>query len=414
MAGIADGLFAGRAGIQAHGTAISVLADNISNSNTVAYKASRTEFSDLVSGNLQGGGTSLQAGSGSSATGITSLFNQGSFEITGRGLDLGINGSGFFILEDAGARFYSRAGNFRVDEQGNILNQNGLNVLGFPANGQGGLESLNVATVTQDNIETENANFAGNFDASSPVTAVPGAPTFASLTSNSTFSTFVDVFDSLGASHTVSLFAFKTGPNAFTVNGYVDAGEVGGAAGSPSLIGTTNMTFNADGTLAAGGTFTANPIAWSNGSAAGDIDFDLTAFTQFSSPSSVNSVTQDGEGAGNIIAFNVDSQGNLFAQLDNGQNTVIGALALATFASPEGLGRVGGSLFIEGSDSGEPVVGTPGVGQFGSIEAGALELSTADIGNDFIKLITLQRGFQGSSRIITSIDELLNEIINLA
>lgn len=429
MPSIIDGLFAGRAGIQSHGTAISVLADNIANQNTTGFKQSRPDFADLLAGTLSGA-SAVSVGSGSSIISVTQIFNQGTFEFTGRGLDMGVDGNGFFVVEDStgsGQRFFTRAGNFKVDTEGYLLDQNGYRVQGFRANGAGGLESLNVNERAQASVGTTDVDISGNLDAASPVLPggvadVPTAPpdSFADFAAEAQFSTFVDVFDSLGGSHTVTIFFYHTANapvGTWSVRAVVDAGEVGGVAGDPFVIGQTDaLTFQNNGarvTPFPDPDFTAN-AAWTNGAAPSAIGFSFDPFTQFSSSSSIDSISQDGTGSGSVIGFNVEPDGTLFAQLDNGETSAIGTVALSIFANAEGLQRVGNSLYVETSASGEPVVGTPNTGTFGALESGALELSTADIAGDFIKLISIQRGFQGSSRIITNIDDLLNEIINLA
>ncbi|OVE80244.1 hypothetical protein BVY02_00840 [bacterium J17] len=424
MPSISDGLLASRAGIQSHGIAISVLADNIANANTTGYKASRPDFADLIAGSLGGGGAST-AGSGSQVGSITQVFNQGTLEFTGRGLDVAIDGNGFFITQDVqglGQRFYSRAGNFSVDPTGAVVDQNGYQLLGFPTGGTGGLELLNINNRAQETIDTNNVAISGNLDAGAAITAEPLLPgtTFADLNNAASFSTFVDVFDSLGAAHNITVFFFKTGANAWSASAYVDAGDVGLVAGDPFRLGTFAFTFNTDGTRA-----TALPVApandltftpaWNNGSdIANPIGMDFTPFTQFSAASSISGLSQDGTGGGSVVSFSVGDDGTLFAQLDNGQAAPIGTIATASFANPEGLERKGGSVWAQGSESGEAIIGTPGTGFLGGLVAGALELSAADLASDFIKLISFQRGFQGSSRLVTNIDDLLNEIINLA
>lgn len=437
MPSISDGLFSGRAGIQSHGTAIAVLADNISNSNTTGFKATRADFADLLSGSIGGGsGTGVTVGSGSSVLSTTTIFNQGTFENTGRNLDVAVNGDGFFIVEDSlGSQYYTRAGNFKVDADGNLLNQNGYSVMGFPTGGAGGLDSLNVNTVNTNDISTSNVGVTGNLDAGATIIAPPatrsatnGAATttfseLATISGESQFSTFVDVFDSLGGSHTVTSFYFKTGSNSYTVRSYVDGADIDQATspnavdGLPYQIQGTVLQFNNDGTLlsATPEAGYANPVTidWAGGADDGSINFDFTGFTQFSIPSSPSSISQDGSGGGQVVSFNIGEDGTVFAQLNNGQTTTIGRLALARFSNPEGLSRTSGSLYRETITSGEPVVGIPSTGQFGSLAPQSLELSTADLASDFIKLISLQRGFQGSSRIIGNIDELLNEVVNL-
>lgn len=426
--GIIDGLFAGRAGIESHGTAISVLADNISNTNTVGFKASRADFSDLVASSISGG--TAGAGSGSQVAAITQIFNQGSFEFTGRGLDLAIDGNGFFIVSDNGQQLYTRAGNFRVDAAGNLLDQNGNNVMGFPTGGSGSLQNLNVNNISNSSVSTQEANIAGNLDASATTSSSPtpnllsatnptGTTTSSQLNDASTFSTFLNVFDSLGGTHTLNISFMKTATaNTWNVYGTVNSGEVTGGVGSQpfQVFSIAGLHFNNDGSIDSS---TVSPIAtaaapWNNGSAAGSFSVDFTNFTQFAAASAINAVDQDGSGGGNVISFGVDTNGTLSALLNNGQTSEIGVIALAKFSNPEGLTRKGGSTYAQTSTSGAPVVGAPGTGQFGGISAGALELSTADLADDFVKLIQLQRGFQGSSRVIGRINDLLNEIIQLA
>lgn len=418
MAGINSGLFAARAGISSNGLAISVLADNITNANTTGYKASRADFSDMLSSSLgakSGGGVTV--GQGSQVQAVTQIFNQGAFEFTGRGLDLGIAGNGFFILSNDGQRLYTRAGNFKVDSDGFLLDQNGFQVQGFPTGGAGGLEALNVNSVSQSSAQTSAVTIAGNIDATSTNTTIPTPPpalTFSALSNAASFSTFVDVFDSLGAKHTVTVYFYKTAASTWTARGYVDAGEVGGTAGDPSQIGTAAITFDSSGqrTSVPAADWTATP-AWSNGASSDPISFLFDPLTQFAAPSAINSITQDGTGVGNVVSFSVGSDGALFASLDNGETTSVGTIALANFANPEGLSRNGNSVYAATSSSGDAIVGTPDTGRFGSIQSGALELSTADIADDFVKLIQLQRGFQGSSRLIGTINDLLSEIVNL-
>ncbi len=444
MPSIANGLFAGRAGIASHGIAIAVLGDNIANSSTTGYKASRADFTDLLAGNLGGGAGGLAVGSGSEVTSVKPVFTQGTLEFTGRGLDNAIDGNGFFVVSDtAGARYYTRAGNFAIDPNGDLRDQNGFSVLGFPATKQG-IQPLNVRSLIQSDIATENVAVTGNLDASSntgynPAT-FPAAPTFAQLNTLAGFQNPVDVYDALGGKHAVNVFFFHDSTyvptpaqitaglsSRWDVRAYVDGEEVaGGTAGTPvQLGGTGTMFFANDGTQTTPASGTATIAAavlpgaaptWLNtapSDATHAVNFNLD-FTQYDNTSLANSVSQDGKGAGNVVSFSVQPDGTLFTQLDNGTTTSIGRLAMANFANPEGLDRRGDALFVQTLDSGEPVIGRPKTGQFGAIQAGALELSTSDIASDFIKLITLQRGFQGSSRIITSINELLNDVINLA
>lgn len=440
MPSIINGLFSGRSGIASHGAAIAVAGDNISNSSTIGYKASRAEFEDLVAGGQAAGRI---IGSGSSTSAVNTIFDQGTLEFTGRTLDLAIDGNGFFAVQDtSGNLFYTRAGNFKLDTSGNIINQNNLQVLGYPAGGTGALEAINVNQVSQANIASSEVGVSGNLDASATTilaASIPAAPlagaggdstavSFADLNAQAAFSTVVNVFDTLGAQHTLTYFFFHTGSNQYTARAYARSEEFGeNVSGYPRQIrpasgtvasGTFNLVFNSDGSLDA--TNSTNQvitmtIPWSNGSStAQTIDLDLTGFTQYSSPSTVEAIRNDGQGIGDVTSIVIDDNGDIFAKLSNGQSATIGVIGLVNFSNPEGLTRVGNNLLQQSPSSGAPLIGRPDTGTFGTVSSGSLELSTVDIANEFVKLITLQRGFQANSRIITTINQLLNEIIQLA
>jgi flagellar hook protein FlgE len=424
VAGLIDGLLAGRAGIESFGTAISVLADNISNSGTVGDKQSRADFADVLA---QEASLSQQVGAGSQVISTTPIFTQGTFESTGRGLDVAIDGNGFFVLNDAagsGATSYSRAGNFSIDKQGYLVDQNGFRVMGVSsAAGAGGLVPFNVNSVASSAVQTSSVSISGNLDASSPIAAAPGgSPSFQTLAAAAQGETTIDVQDSLGFSHTVTTFFFHTGTGQWQANSYVDAGEVNigpggtpGTPGTPAPIGSATLTFGPNGarvTPVPSTDFTATP-PWSNGSSPGNIKFSFQNFSQVASPFGISGLSQDGRASGNVVQFTFDQSGVLSAQLDNGQSVSLGTLALATFSDPERLQRLGHSLYSASSESGEPVTGRPGTGSLGKIQSGSLEDSTSDLAGDFVKLIGYQRGYQGSSRVITTINDLQNEILNI-
>jgi len=428
VASIINGLFAGRAGISSHGSAIAVAGDNISNANTIGYKTTRAEFQDLLAGT---GVVGRQFGSGSSISSVSTLFEQGTLEFTGRPLDLGISGNGYFVVARDDERFFTRAGNFKVDSAGFIVSQNGLAVLGFPANGSGALEPINLNTIDQGSIESTEVAIAGNLDASTtlvdtanipvPGVVVPPTVTYSDLNAFAAYSSVVDVFDSLGEKHTVSLFFYHTDINEYTLRAYVNNEEVdttGTLTGYPRLVGEKVLAFGGNGQRnpapVQGTPDFATNIAWNNESEAGEIGFTFSPMTQYSAQSNILSITQDGKGIGAVTTLAVSSGGEVSALLTNGQNAVIGTLAMATFSNPEGLTRLGGNLLSLSTASGEPVYGRAESGNFCSLQSGVVELSTVDIASEFVKIITLQRGFQASSRIITTINQLLNEIIQLA
>jgi flagellar hook protein FlgE len=430
---IVNGLFAGRSGIASHGAAIAVVGDNISNASTIGFKASRAEFEDLMAGETSG---KTAVGSGSSLAAVSTVFEQGTFEFTGRPLDLAIDGNGFFVVAKDAQRFYTRAGNFKVDSAGYIVSQNDLAVLGFPSNGSGALEPLNINTIEQSSVATTTVSIAGNLNASAPIMAGaipdtqanPPVTTYADLNNAAAYSTVVDVFDSLGQTHTITYFFFHTGPNEYTARAYVRNEDVDAnptVTGYPRLIDPTAagnyekvLTFGGDGQRTApptAGVFDIQgSIAWNNGANPTNLKVNFTPFTQYSANANILSIAQDGKGIGAVTDVSISDDGRISALLSNGQSALVGTVGLVNFASPEGLTRIGKNLLSQSSASGEPIVGRPTSGTFGSLKSGSIELSTVDIASEFVKVITLQRGFQASSRIITTINQLLNEIIQLA
>lgn len=429
MPSIINGLFSGRSGIASHGNAIAVIGDNLSNASTIGYKSGRAEFADLVAGGQTSGKI---VGSGSTTSAVSTIFQQGTVEFTGRNLDLAIDGNGLFTVQRGQQRFYTRAGNFKVDSEGFMVDQNGYYVLGFPANGTGSMERVNINTVSQDTVRTTAVAISGNVDANAAVTggipAVSTPPsqvlstTYSQLNTAAEFSTVVDVFDSLGGQHTVTVFFFKTATNQYVGRAYVNSDDVDPNTNFPGLprqIGSVTMNFAADGSRsnppATGTPDFSFAVPWNNGSSTtANIEFTFVPFTQFASASNILSVTQDGKGIGTVGNLSVEADGTIFALLSNGQAATIGTIGLSNFANNEGLTRIGNNLLAQSPSSGEPIIGSPGSGSFGTINAGSLELSTVDIADNFVKLITLQRGFQANSRIITTINQLLNEIIQLA
>ncbi len=435
MPSIINGLFAGRSGISSHGAAIAVVGDNISNSSTIGYKASRAEFEDLIAGGQAAGRV---VGSGSSISAVSTNFEQGTLEFTGKSLDLAVDGNGFFVVADGAKRFYTRAGNFKTDSAGYIVDQSGKAVLGFAGSGgTGDLTPLNVNTISQSSVATTELSVSGNVDASATIlsggaAAIPttdsaggtltgDTTSYSDLNTAAEFSTVVNIFDSLGAKHTATFFFFHTAQNQYVARGYVNSEDVdAGTAGLPRLIGSTTLNFDpttgarSNPPAAGSADFTTTISSWSNGAGGTPIDISFTPFTQYAAASNILSINQDGQGIGSVTSLDIQKDGKIFALLSNGQSAVIGSIGLVNFSNPEGLSRVGGSLLQQSGSSGEPIVGRPQTGTFGDIQSGSVELSTVDIANEFVKMITLQRGFQASSRIITTINQLLNEIIQLA
>lgn len=415
-------MLAGREGVSVHGQAISVIGDNIANANTTGFKTSRVEFIDLL-GDVNRAGSEVtgipSSGSGVAVSQVRQIHDTGVIEPTGRSLDVGIAGGGFFILGDPDAPTFSRAGNFMINGNGNLANSQGKEVLGFVGDGTA-LSPLNMLNISTAGAPTTAAALFGNLDSSAPNSvAIPANPaTFAEVNQNATFvMPNLTVFDSLGAAHTVSVAFFKTGVNTFTAQAYIDGGDVGGAAGTPvKLGGDATLTFSPNGRIEEANKPAASIAvapAYGNGAAAGNFTIDLSGFSQVATTSQLTSVTQDGLGTGDIVDYEFQGDGTVSAVLGSGRSVVIGRIQLASFPNVDGLSRVGNGGFEATQDAGTMQVGVPGGAGFGTLQGKTLERSTVDISDQFVSLVVYQRGYQANSQAMSTANNLLRDTIAL-
>lgn len=435
--GLTGALLSGVSGINTNGNAMNVIGDNIANINTVGFKSARSIFFDLLSAEI--GGTKV--GTGSRFAGATRLFTQGGVETTNSPTDMTIQGRGFFVLQDTqGANFYSRAGQFTLDKDAVLVNPQGLAVQGVKVDTSGNPTS-GLIDITINNqllappTATTTTNLVANLDANTG-TAGTGFTT-ADLQGNEAlpsvwftdadFSTVITVFDSLGVAHDLTFLFDQTGTNQWAYRVVANGGEItGGTAGELRQVSTTGseLVFNTNGTLnATASTFTtfssstaATGIVWSSGAATQIItssNVGFTGTTQFGLSFSVSSLSQDGEQAGSITGISIDEEGVITGLFSSGRTQPVFRVGLANFANPGGLNHVGNSLFSESQASGAVIIGNPGNGGFGTVLSGSLELSSVDLAAEFVKMVTTQRGFQASSRVITVTDSLLEEVSNL-
>jgi len=422
--GITSALYSGVSGLNSDSQAMSVIGNNLANTGTTGFKGASTVFSDLLSSTIYGSGGLSQVGRGVNVSKVKNDFSQGTFQSTNSGTDVAIEGSGFFILKKVGdlTNYYSRAGSFNFDADGYLVNPEGLRVQGQQYDTSGNLipgDPSDIKVNTQ-NLQAANTTTTltlnTNLDASS--TEIPAATAF-DYTDPTTFnySSSAEVFDSLGNSHLMTIYFRKeVSPPTNTWDWYWSAedatGTVLGNGGDPNSSAGT-ITFNNDGSLASGGTATisSGDLAWANGSDSSDI---ATTFntTQYNSDSVIISKAQDGYGAGNLTDISIDSQGIVTASYSNGVQNKIANISLAKFANPQGLEQEGNNLYLATTDSGSPRAGLPGT-ELGKIFTNSLEQSNVDMGAEFVTMITIQRAFQASSKIITTVDQLLNDVINL-
>lgn len=575
--GILSSLFAGVSGLNANGTALSVIGNNIANLSTVGFKGSKASFADLISSSISGGSGSVQTGIGVALTSVQANFSQGSLATSSNVLDLAIDGNGFFVVEDAqGGTFYSRAGLFRLDKNNNVVDPTGFKLQGFLAdttgtitgtigdialpsttaspratttalvaanlnsataqtglrgnvvgsaasvtttaagnnsfainlNGDGvqtvtvanGLTGSALASAIQNAVRaltpndpfkasaysgfTASVNASNIFTFTSGITGTTynsttgdgdvtvtanGADTLAAslnLTTGtqtagtdfllsdppatSDFSTSMTVFDSLGNSHLLTTYFTKIGANSWNYNVVAASSDVVTANYHTSNIDTTlgivrvgsgTLTFGTNGTLDRESPIIRYDTATAAGTAGTtpgqlQIDFNgatqdqllvmnfgssvtteggsgLDGTTQFGSTSALVQQTQDGFAAGSLQAFSVDSNGTISGRFSNGQLRALAQVVLARFPDPVGLTRTGKNTFSQSGNSGQPVTGTPDSAGLGRVLSNSLELSNVDLGESFIDMIAAQRGFQANSRVITTSDEILQELVNL-
>lgn len=598
--GILSALFAGVSGLNANGNLLSVIGNNIANTNTIGFKSSRATFADLVSSSLGGGSGSVQTGIGVSLTSLQANFTQGSLITSGNALDMAVDGNGFFMVEDSqGGTFYTRAGQFNLDSENRLVNPSGMFLQGYQA------DANNVITGTIDNVAlpsttaspkvTSTASLAANLNAQSsiigvqasltsaaaaaggtfPYTSTAGANdklivnlngdgaqtitipagtytaaetataiqtavraltaadplkqtayndftatqssssftltsgisgksnslpssttatvvvtasgnlagtlnllatgagagppttnvsasaasstsgtnfTISDPTGTSNFSSALTVFDSLGNSHLLTTYFTKIGGNTWNYNIVANSADVVSGNYNSANIDTTlgivrvasgmltfdtsgalnreSVMINYDGGTAAGvaGTVTGKAQIDFNGATADQlITFNfgssittdgggatgLDGTTQFGSPNGLVSQSQDGYGAGSLQAFLVDSEGVISGRFSNGQIRSLAQVTLAKFANPLGLVRSGKNLYAESADSGQPLKAAPDSAGLGKVASNSLELSNVDLGEEFINMIAAQRGFQANSKAITTVDEMLQELVNI-
>jgi flagellar hook protein FlgE len=397
-------------GLTAESTALSAIANNLSNQNTVGYKDVRVLFSDLFYESLgnTGSGDPIQLGAGTQIDNMPGTFTQGSVESTGVPTDVAVQGSGFFVVQKNGVTSYTRAGNFSVDKNNFLVTADGQQVMGYPAvNG--------VVTPGQGLIPLQLG--AGSI---SPPTATSNLQIATNLNSGAnvgdTFSTPVTIYDTLGASHVLTFTFTKTAANTWNYSIGIPAADV---SGSPT-VKTGTLTFDGTGTL-------VTPAANVTGIAingftdgANNMTFDWDLFkgatatvTQEAAPSSTSSTQQNGNSSGTLEDFSIGADGTITGSFSNGRTAALGQIALAQFADNEGLQRDGNNSFSESLASGQAVIGAPGTGGRGTLSGGAVELSNVDIATEFANLIVAQRAFESDAKAVTTFDQITQDTINL-
>ena len=391
----------GISGLNAASKNLDVIGHNIANSGTVGFKASRAEFSSLVASSM-GTSNTTNAGFGVEVAAVAQQFTQGGMTMTGNGLDVAINGNGFFKLQmPDGTATYSRAGNFKLDQRGDVVTNDGAHVMGYKPDASGKMVAPIVPLSFPTGMpiapkQTAGIKAALNLDARADGSEPTG-----------TYATSIVVFDSLGTPIPVNMDFKKTGINEWTV-------DVTDSSGAPLGSGLGPLAFDP----ATGALTSVPPISFDVATTSGattpfPVTLDLTNVTQFSTKFAVADLTQDGYTAGALKSINISDDGTIMASYSNGVTRAEAQLALTSFRNPQGLVPVGGNNWVVSAESGAPVDGKPGSGSLGSLRSGALEDSNVDLTAELVNMMTAQRSYQANAQTIKTQDQIMSTLVNL-
>jgi flagellar hook protein FlgE len=417
----------GVSGLRANSEAMTVTGDNIANVNTVGFKRSRAVFADILTAT---NGPTQQAQAGVRMSHVEQVWTQGAIVTTDSPTDLAISGDGLFVLagtmQGLDGRFYTRAGQFHFDETGTLVNMEGLKLQGYTADPTGLMGTvvgdIKIEGGTLPGSATTTIDISANLNAED---AVPAAWNAASPNTTSNFSHNVTVYDSLGASHELTVYYRKSAVGAWEWHAMADGGDItGGTAGVAQEVGTGTMTFTTSGALDTE-TTTPTSINFLNAAPAQAITFNfgtnitgeggtgLDGSTQYANKSAHVALQQNGYGAGTVAAVQIESDGRITGVFSNGQQRSLGQVVTAGFADPSGLRGLSNNVWVETPESGQALIGGADAGGRGEIVSGSLEQSNVDLGTEFVNLIAYQRAFQANTRIITTSDEMYTELVNI-
>lgn len=423
---VLSSLYTGVSGLSAHGQALSVTADNIANAATTGFKASRAEFQDIIAKNLKGVLGGNQIGRGVKIGAVNPIINQGNVDSTEKATDLAISGEGYFKLKGSDGESYTRDGSFKFDREGFLVTNDFQRVQGFEADESGRIlnkvgdirfpRALIPAKATQEvkldlNLDSREEP-TKTFDPKDPY-------------STSHYSTGLEMYDSQGNKHLMTMFFNKTDNSQWEWRGMVDGKNVeGGEAGKLSEVGTGKLVFTTDGKLQSqevtnlnmnfkGGALQDQQVKFNFGDDIASGGKGLIGSKQYGKESDLMSWSQNGAAAGTIQNMSFNDEGVLTALYTNGEARDLSQISMAKFENAESMYKVGNNRFKESRDSGTPSLAAAGRAGRGKIFAKSLERSTVDLASEFVQMIQGQRNFQANAKTITTTDEMLNEVIQL-
>ncbi len=415
----------GLSGLNASSKNLEVIGNNIANANTFGAKASRAEFSDMYANALSGTGVSA-VGIGVNLEAVAQQFTQGNVTTTENPMDLAINGKGFFQLAGgSGTIVYSRNGQFKIDRDGFIVNNQGFNLQGYPADAAGvilpGLASnlqMPVSGLTPSPTSRMQLEF--NLDSRLGIPAAAATPNI-NVSDPTTYNsaTTMTAYDAKGQDVAITYYFQKTATDNWNV--YVTANGtplVDDGTGNPTVSTTITFPPNGSAPTAPVGTVALDIPVTTNAAGAvtepiPGVALDLARATQFGASFSVAALSQDGYAAGQLVGVHVEDNGIVMAEYSNGQSKPAGQVELATFRNPQGLQPNGNNNWSRTSASGDPVAGVPGSGTLGVLQAGALEESNVDLTAELVNMITAQRIYQANAQTIKTQDQILQTLVNL-
>jgi flagellar hook protein FlgE len=415
----------GLSGLNATSKNLEVIGNNIANANTFGAKASKAEFADVYANALNGAGTN-PIGIGVSIAAVAQQFTQGNITTTDNPMDLAINGSGFFQLtDDMSPPMYTRNGQFKVDRTGYIVNNEGLRLMGYPADGTGTImpgaaQALQLPTAGIDPAATSRIDLEFNLDSRAAVT-LPAVGPQVDFANPNTYnnSTSLTVYDVKGQDVALTYYFQKTATDTWNV--YATANGTSllvDGAGVPQPV--TTMVFPSSGgapTAPAGPVALNIPVTTNAAGALTEpiagVQFNVSGATQFGAGFGVTNLVQNGYAPGQLVGITIEGSGIITARYSNGQSKPAGQIELANFRNPQGLQPLGGNAWARTFGSGDPILGTPGQGNLGVLQAGALEESNVDLTAELVNMITAQRVYQANAQTIKTQDQVMQTLVNL-
>ncbi|MBU9461773.1 flagellar hook protein FlgE [Burkholderia multivorans] len=408
----------GLSGLAGASNALDVIGNNIANANTVGFKSSTAQFSDMYANSIATS-VNTQIGIGTALASVQQQFGQGTINTTNSSLDVAINGNGFFQMSNNGTITYTRDGTFQRDKNGYIVDSQGLNLMGYAADKNGVINTAQTVPLqapTTNIAPTATTKITGQFNLNSQDTVPTKTPFDATDTTTYNYSTSIQVYDSLGGSQAVNMYFVKTAAGTWEAYAGVQGGTTNDLGtiqfDSSGAISSTTTGSPATPTAALGQfQFT---VPNTDGSATPQtLTLDLTGTTQYGGKDGVNNLAQDGYASGTLTTFTIGTDGKLTGNYSNGQTAVLGQIALANFNNPNGLVNIGGNQYAETAASGVPQISVPGSTNHGTLQGSALENSNVDLTSQLVNLITAQRNYQANAQTIKTQQTVDQTLINL-